>query len=35
MRHVGSLSEGMLRNWLARHYFWERAGSILSWNGRE
>ncbi len=24
-----------LRNWLAHRYFWERAGSILTWDGRE
>jgi hypothetical protein len=24
-----------LRNWLAHHYFWERAGDLLSWEGRE
>jgi len=24
-----------LRNWLSHHYFWERAGSILTWDGRE
>jgi hypothetical protein len=24
-----------LRNWLAHHYFWERAADLLSWEGRE
>jgi hypothetical protein len=24
-----------LRNWLSHHYFWKRAGSILTWDGRE
>ena len=24
-----------LRNWLTHRYFWERAGSILTWEGRE
>lgn len=24
-----------LRNWLTHNYFWERAGSLLTWDGRE
>lgn len=24
-----------MRNWLIHHYFWERAGSICTWDGRE
>jgi hypothetical protein len=24
-----------LRNWLAHEYFWQRPGSILTWDGRE
>lgn len=24
-----------IRNWLAHDYFWERAGSILTWDGRQ